>query len=212
MSTLYYSKYKEISDSVREASELEHSLGRTLLLAGLKDIYGLRYNFSDESALISLDNNGKPHLKNHPEIHFNISHCTGLVVCAFDSHPIGVDAELVGYFPEVLIKRALSDSEKEMLRSSEGDENLRLTCFWRLWTLKEAYVKRTATGVDTDLKAFSFDFDPKMVLSEEPSYVKCSDSTVSCFQMMLKSGHIISVCTERPVDASLLDIIEYVNS
>ena len=32
--------------------------------------------------------------------------------------------------------------------------------FFRFWTLKEAFVKRSGIGVDTSLHAFSFDFGP----------------------------------------------------
>ena len=214
MSVLYFSEYKPISDSVREISLQEHALGRALLFRGLRELYHLDLDPADEASLIDTDPNGKPLLKDHPDICLNITHCSGLAACAFGSSPVGVDAELQGYFPEVLIGRALADSEKDILRSCGPDSSLRQECFWRFWTLKEAYVKRSGIGVDSDLKAFSFVFDPFIVPDiGVPVKVKCSDPEVSCFQLFLKSGHIVSLCTGHADDGSLLvfDIIENID-
>ena len=38
---------------------------------------------------------GKPFLKDYPHIHFNISHCSGMVACGFSSGPLGLDLEKV---------------------------------------------------------------------------------------------------------------------
>ena len=214
MSVLYLSEYVPVSDSVREVSEQEHALGRALLFRGLSELYQLNFDPADEALIIAADKNGKPYLRYHPEICFNITHCSGLVACAFHDAPVGIDAELPGYFAEVLIGRALSGSEKSLLMSCNHDEDLRRECFWRLWTLKEAYVKRSGIGVDTDLKAFSFAFDAFSTPDVgKPVKVACSDPSVSCFQLFLKSGHIVSLCTGRAKDESLLvfDIIENID-
>ena len=204
MPVIYYSQYKPVSASVREVNEQEHRLGRELLLLALQDLYGLQIRPQD----ISIAENGKPCLPMHPSIHFNISHCDGLAVCAVDDEPVGVDAEKVGYFAEILIRKVLSEEEKSFLSSvthvsAEGSgsdhqeptadavaadsaKDLCQEWFYRFWTLKEAYVKRTGIGVDTDLTAFSFQF--------AGNSVTCSDPSVRCFQAILSSGHIISLC------------------
>ncbi len=212
MPVIYYTEYDPISDSVSDVSRQEHALGRALLFKGLEELFLLPYRAEDEEAVIGYDDNGKPFLIDHAEICFNITHCPGLVACAFDTRPLGIDAEPSGYFPEVLIKRALSDTEKEILLSCESDESLRQECFWRFWTLKEAYVKRTAAGVDTDLRAFCFDFkaDKKLVCNE-PVLIACSDPEVSCCQVATVSGHIISLCADCIPEASFLNIIKYVD-
>jgi hypothetical protein len=104
----------------------------------------------------------------------------------------------------VLINRILTDSEKNILISRSGTEPLRQEWFYRFWTLKEAYVKKTGIGVDTDLKAFSFSFDHAFNRDSDQADdlsgfmpVICSDDEVSCFQTMLESGHIISLCTDN---------------
>ncbi|MDO5138679.1 MAG: 4'-phosphopantetheinyl transferase superfamily protein, partial [Oscillospiraceae bacterium] len=116
------------------------------------------------------------------------------------------------YFPEVLISRALTESEKNLLFSCSHDERLRQECFWRLWTLKEAYVKESGIGVDTDLKAFSFTFDPSITPETgTPAEVKCSNPEVSCFQVFLKSGHIVSLCTGHTPESFVVDVVEKID-
>ncbi|MBQ9063836.1 MAG: 4'-phosphopantetheinyl transferase superfamily protein [Blautia sp.] len=188
MPVVIYSTYIPVSDSGREIAAQEHRLGRSLLYDGLLSLYGLTVSPED----IAVGKNGKPYLMSAPDIHFNISHCSGLAACAFDNEPIGTDAELIGYFAEILIKRTLSEAEKHFLADIALDENERNEWFYRFWTLKEAYVKRTGIGVDTDLTAFSFFFNGP---PEDPaSDIICSAPAVSCFQKKLESGHIISVC------------------
>ena len=195
-----------------EISRLEHELGRALLIKGLDDLYGLKYSAEDEATLISAGPSGKPYLHDHPDIFFNITHASGLVACAFHSDPVGIDVELPGYFPEVLIGRALTESEKAILLSCSHDERLRQECFWRLWTLKEAYVKRSGVGVDSDLNAFSFSFDPSIVPeTTSPVEIGCSDTEVSCSQMFLKSGHIISLCTSPSTDSLVFDVVKNID-
>jgi 4'-phosphopantetheinyl transferase len=208
MPVIYYTYYEPGSRSVAEVSRLEHDLGRVLLAKGLKELYDAGFAAAEDLTLSS-GPDGKPYLTNHPDIHFNITHCSGLVACAFSDSSVGIDAERIGYFPEVLIGRVLADSEKELLMSCSHDEYLRQECFWRLWTLKEAYVKKSGVGVDTDLKAFSFDFDAAVTPGYGiPSPVRCSDNGVSCHQIFMERGHIMSLCTDRASGSSHFDIYE----
>ena len=85
----------------------------------------------------------------HPDIDFNLAHTRGLVAAAIVSRAhIGVDVEKIdstkadfkvaeNYFaaPEIEILRAASASERAI-------------CFFRFWTLKEAYLKAIGTGLE----------------------------------------------------------------
>ena len=192
MPVIYYSYYTPVSDSISDISRQEHQLGRALLVRGLNEQFHLPLTISDIDTLLKYDSNGKPYLPDYPDIHFNITHCKELVACAFHVRSVGIDAEAPGYFPEVLINRALSEKEKCLLQSKSSTTSERAEWFYRLWTLKEAYVKQSGIGVDTDLTRFSFSFiDNKAALS-----VICSDSSVSCCQMKLSHGQILSICYE----------------
>ena len=69
----------------------EHKAGTELLAVGLRELYGMELN----RAGLSYGQHGKPYLRNHPEIHFNISHCEGLAVCVFSDTETGVDVERI---------------------------------------------------------------------------------------------------------------------
>jgi len=193
MPTIYYHHYTPVSFSIPEICVQEHTLGRTLLLRGLSELYGIHLTETELEAELLAGKNGKPYLPAFPKIHFNISHCDGLAACAFDSDPVGIDVEMPGYFPEILIKKALAPEEKLFLQSAGSTEELRQEWFFRFWTLKEAYVKQTGTGVDVPLTDFSFTFHK----SEKDWTVRCSDPRIYCFQRKLSSGHILSLCYEN---------------
>lgn len=192
MPTIYYSYYTPYSDSVSLIRKQEHTLGRELLTQGIQELFHLPLTRDEIDSVLKYDANGKPYLPDHPEICFNITHCSQLVACAFHDSPIGIDAENPGYFPEVLINRALSEKEKCFLQSRSASISEREEWFYRLWTLKEAYVKKSGIGVDTDLTGFSFSFTN----NGDHFSVICSDSSVSCYQTQLSHGQILSVCYE----------------
>lgn len=190
MPAIYYSHYTPYSDSVSVISKQEHRLGRTLLVRGIYELFHLPLTYDKIDAVLRYDANGKPYLPDYPEICFNITHCDRLAACAFHDRPIGIDAEAPGYFPASLINRALSEKEKCFLQSKSTSVPEREEWFYRLWTLKEAYVKKSGIGVDTDLTGFSFSFTN----NRNGFSIICSDSSVSCYQTQLSSGQILSVC------------------
>ena len=66
-------------------------LAELLLRRALREEYGLA-----ELPKIETEEKGKPFFPDHPEIHFNLSHCKYAVACALDRAPVGVDAEALG--------------------------------------------------------------------------------------------------------------------
>lgn len=207
MPTVFYTFYDSEGLSIPEVNAFEHELGRKLLSLGLGKLYSLSMSPESLEQLLLMDAAGKPSLPDHPEIHFNITHCPGLAACAFHDGPIGIDAELPGYFAEVLTGKALTASEKEFLDMQSSSPSLRDEWFYRFWTLKEAYVKMTGSGVDTDLKAFSFSF--KEGDSKDKLTVTCSEPEILCFQKVLWSGHVISMCirNDRPCFTEIYHIV-----
>lgn len=195
MPVIYYSYYTPYVDKISENTRKEHTLGRTLLLEGLKELFGVYTTLDELKTHLIFAKRGKPHLKDYPDIYFNISHTQGLVACAFYDQPVGVDVEMAGHFADVLIKRVLSDEEKMLLDEQGITPALRQEWFYRLWTLKEAFVKRNGVGVGlgTELKSISFTFD----LNSIPFKIGCSDSGICCFQEILPGGYVLSLCFSK---------------
>ncbi len=227
ITTIYCQSYTPLTDSPPQIRAQEHALGRSLLRYGLQNLYGITLSSSALEEELGVTDTGKPFLKNYPDISFNISHCDRLAACAFAPYPVGVDVELPGYFAEILEKRILSEEEEIFLARVGAATEKRREWFFRFWTLKEAYVKMTGTGMDVPVKEISFSFLPETDISfkeddflpasgiwscpielkpEEESEnslsgfrtVFCSDPAVLVFQKRFSSGHILSVCREKP--------------
>jgi 4'-phosphopantetheinyl transferase len=104
---------------------------------------------------------GKPEVApGLPLIHFNVSHAARMVAVAIDPlMPIGVDVEpLDGLSATELPSSVLSETERSALERC--DEHTRAREFVRLWTLKEAHVKRSGLGVHLDFASFAIDWQP----------------------------------------------------
>ena len=90
---------------------------------------------------------GKPVLTGRPGIHFSLSHCPGLAACLVAPAVCGVDAEAIRPLRARVLRRAFSpDEQAQVLGSPCPDE-----AFFRLWTLKESYLKATGTGLSFPL-------------------------------------------------------------
>lgn len=199
MPIVCYTFYTPISKSPSAIYQQEHTLGLQLLQKGLEHFYHISLTLPEIESYLLRKKNGKPYLKDYPEIFFNISHCPGLVVCAFHSRPIGADCELPDRFAPILLEKILSSSEQELFHMYRIDPRQEEEYFFRFWTLKEAYVKYSGIGVDTDLTAFSFFFHH----TNEQLQITCSDPAVTCFQHKMENGQILSLCFETsPKDIS----------
>ena len=94
-------------------------------------------------------------------LHFNLSHTRGLVACAVSAGPhIGVDVEQMDrrLDPMALSAATFAAPENEAVQSSPEDH--RRETFFRIWTLKEAYIKALGVGLSLPLDSFWFDLGP----------------------------------------------------
>lgn len=86
---------------------------------------------------------GKPWFPDLPHLHFNLSHSGGLALCGVDEHPLGVDVERVRPRRAGLARFVCSEREYAWFQQQGGDWG----SFYTLWTLKEARVKCTGSGL-----------------------------------------------------------------
>jgi 4'-phosphopantetheinyl transferase len=106
---------------------------RLLQQALLKE-YGI-----DELPQFIYNQQDKPLLEGHPDIHFSLSHCREAVACAIGVEPVGIDIETLDHYSEEVATRVMN--EQEMLQIKASPEPARE--FTRLWTMKESLYKLT---------------------------------------------------------------------
>ncbi len=132
-----YRKWQDIQASV---------IGRLLLYEGLKNFYDYKLNFN----MIQTDSFKRPFLLNS-QIDFNISHSTGIVVCAMTRKcKIGVDIEKI---KKVTVQHFSYQMTKLELNKVIGSKNLYKE-FYLYWTQKEATLKANGKGLYIPLKSF----------------------------------------------------------
>lgn len=112
-----------------------------------------KLNLRNEQLVFAVNSHGKPFLRNHKGFQFNISHSGDLVVCAVDYLSVGIDVELIDKPHLEVAKRFFTRDEYRDLISKEGFE--RVSDFYRLWTLKESYIKAVGRGLSIPLNSFS---------------------------------------------------------
>lgn len=130
---------------------------------------------------------GKPFLREHPQLHFNLSHCRGLAVCLLSDTVCGVDCESIRRCKPRIAERVCNAQERALLEQAEDADFL----FTRLWTLKEAYVKAIGVGISYPLCEAGFSFEDDRILTNR------SDAS---FMQFLLPEHIVSVCCMRHME------------
>ena len=126
------------------------SLGVGILLrlackeAGLED--------ADEH--IAYGENGKPYLVDFPEVQFNLSHSGERVMCVISPFEVGCDVEIIKGDRGRLAERFFKPEESAWIKHFETLE-LQSEAFYRLWTLKECYMKVTGRGMSLMPDQFS---------------------------------------------------------
>ena len=138
-----------VSDERREeALRYKHLFGQ---FACLKSYVMLRemlesMSLSHPFAFIK-NEHGKPFLKEHPEIHFNLSHCKNGILVAVSDQPIGVDIESYRNVSDSLIRYTMNEEEQNIIQTSDNP----VRTFTEYWTKKEAVFKLHGTGITHNL-------------------------------------------------------------
>ena len=139
---------KQKTDAFRRRQDKILSLGAGVLL--------LRALPQGAAERVRCDENGKPYLPGE-DIYFNLSHAGTFAVCAVSCAPVGCDVELIrAYLPAVA--RRFDPAEARLLEE-EPDEARRAELFFRLWTLKESYMKAVGEGISLGLSSFCVAFE-----------------------------------------------------
>lgn len=136
---------------------------------------------------------GKPMIDG---IFFSISHSANRVMCVASSQVVGCDIEKIEagenleYCFEKIAKRFFSKREVQELEDALEEERRNL--FYRIWTMKESYVKMTGEGLKVPLANIEFETDSDNVkVYRDGEQCKCVMHT---WKM---DGYWMSVCGEE---------------
>ncbi|MFC1668393.1 4'-phosphopantetheinyl transferase family protein [Chlamydiota bacterium] len=177
----------------------EHSRRFIVSHGMLRQILACYVNVSADTLTFSYTEKGKPELLNsHNHIRFNLSHSHEMaLVGVLIEVPIGIDIEYLPKETDVdgLAKRFFSSQEYEQL--SKIPNSIKQEAFFRIWTLKEAYLKATGEGI-----AGLESVEVMCAVESPPEFVKINGSSEesqrwSVYSLKPEEDYIASVVVKK---------------
>ena len=178
--------------------------------AMIRSLLGTVIDCPPSALTITADARGKPFIvQPTTRWKFNLSHSHGLItlVLAYDA-AVGVDIEYHHRSIEALqlARHFFHSREIQQLESLPANEQQQH--FFKLWTLKEAYVKAIGKGLSHRLDKFSFTFqpaNPRITMSPLPQ------SAISCWSAILGAEHTMAIIALSQLSAlQCLNLYEYI--
>lgn len=166
------------------------SLGAAVLLdAGLR-----RYGLTESAMVYGTGSSGKPFFRNAPDIHFSLSHSDDKVMVCFSDTELGCDLEKVKDIDLKIAERFFCRSEYEAIMEST-DYDHRKETFFRLWTLKESFVKANGKGMSLPADAFAIDISAEQIRVRDDT----DPGPYSFAELALFPGYKSALCVCREI-------------
>lgn len=135
----------------------------------------MEFGLSEKDMTYSFEKSGKPYFKNHKEIHFNISHSQKCAIVSVSDKDVGCDIELIAPQKLDIAEKFFHKNEYNYLQSLNNPDEQSYV-FFRLWTLKESYVKALGKGMTKPFDEFSIEIGDKITIfdnqDEKPHFFK----------------------------------------
>ncbi|XP_067663121.1 L-aminoadipate-semialdehyde dehydrogenase-phosphopantetheinyl transferase-like [Haliotis asinina] len=182
-------------------------LGRLLIRRVLADVTGR--DFIDIK--LRRTEKGKPFLEpteSREDFHgsFNVAHHGDYAVLTLDTHhTVGTDVMKVEHRKDMrkffsTLRRQMTEQEWRTVERQEGDAG-KMTMFYRLWCLKESYVKAIGIGMGFDVSRLDFhvpteNLSVNQMVRDTFVYVDGKKQTDWLFEeTMLDADHCVAIAT-----------------
>ena len=130
---------------------------------------------------------GKPYIEGCP-IFFNLSHSGSIAMIAVSDTEIGCDVQITSKPPLEVAQRYFCESERILIEQS----NDRAKMFFRLWTLKESYIKMLGKGLSAPLDSFEVQFkNGTPFITADCSAAEFDISAEYCAAVCIKGNAVI---------------------
>ncbi|WP_372725205.1 4'-phosphopantetheinyl transferase superfamily protein [Immundisolibacter sp.] len=145
-------RFDRLRFSIHKREYLHSHYFLRTVLSEYRDIAPERWQFS-------MNFYGKPEIAASLDcgsLKFNLSHTQGMAACVITSGmDCGVDVELQKPLPDLDMVAARNFSPAEQAMLAELSVAGRVPLFYRIWTLKESYIKARGVGLSAELTHFS---------------------------------------------------------
>lgn len=137
----------------------------------------------------------KPYLKNN-DIYFNISHSGEYVICAISKDEVGCDIEYIKDIDMKIANKFFYENEYKTILNS----NKQLETFYRIWTLKESFMKNLGLGFNIELNSF------EIVLSNNPVVIQKINNNKYYFKEIDIKNYKCSICLLNDNDVIVKEV------
>ena len=183
----------------------------------LHDVLCRKLGISPENSQpfdIAYEEGGKPYLVKYPKLHFNLSHSGDYVCCAVGDVPVGVDIQKLVEIREGVAGRFFTDEDNERLAKCTEKEREKL--FFRMWSIKESYIKLTGKGLSGGLDHFEIDWQRKGILErnvqdakKEKDFWESIDVAAYFEEWDQLDQYCFCVCAERDLEKVVWEEVYY---
>ena len=179
-----------------------------LLMEAYRKIYGV----SGQNISIEKGEYGKPYIVGNEEFKFNLSHSGDYVVIAYtkdkDVNALGIDIERIRSEESDMMVAHRFFTKDEIDYISDGLEcSDQDTRFYKIWTMKEAYIKMTGKGLSTRLDSFNV-YPDELKISGAASSDKAYNADVPYNNLKtdikIMDGYIVTVCVDSIGEIKLI--------
>ncbi len=153
------------NDEILRANKFRNQIDKQKFLISrtfLREILSIYLNIDPKDIKFNYGENGKPLISqeiNFSNLQFNLSHSKNIAACALSlNEEIGIDIEFndnnINYYE--IAESYFNNEENKLLRSLKEQESQNL--FYKIWTIKEAFLKSLGFGLSFPLSGVKIHF------------------------------------------------------
>ena len=165
---------KKMQEHPKEYLDYQRRIAEKILKEEFRNKFHVEFNRDK----VIKGENGKPQWPEGENIYFNVTNTNGFVACAFSDIDIGVDAEKIRPIRMAAARRCCTSEEIEYILGvsdpsfspvPEGDicQGMDVGRFFRLWTLKESFMKATGLGMKLAMDSFCIRLGEEICVEHE---------------------------------------------
>ncbi|MBE5956385.1 MAG: 4'-phosphopantetheinyl transferase superfamily protein [Lachnospiraceae bacterium] len=143
--------------------------------------------------------NGKPFLVGNSSVEFNLSHSEERVMCVISNQEAGCDVERIRDTDYKVARHFFTTEENDMIEAAGLKKQ---EMFFRIWTLKESFLKATGLGMRIPLKDFYFSIDEDRICV----YQNVNQASYYFKEYDLHDGYRYAVCSLNPAFADIVKV------
>lgn len=187
------------ADELRRAERLVVPIKRRRVVharVGLRLRLAERIGCAPETLEFGYGRRGKPYLRDHPGLQFNLSHSASkAALITAEGKRVGIDIEnaVRDRRYDAFSKRFFAEEERDWLLASPPATIK--DRFYRIWTIKEAYVKALGVGLGLAPRRYAFSLDDPIKATLIRSDAEGPDWELA--SSLPAPGFVMSTCVEK---------------